>query len=591
MAEKKKENFFKELFSFKTDKEKGIVGIHRALGVGAWDMFNSGSGGLIGSWLLYFLTAFGGVNPGIAALLISARLFIDMIWAPVVAVLSDNFYRFALGRKFGRRRFFLIFSIPTSLAFVAMWIPMAAGWSWLYYLIAFIVFDICLDLILIPWETLPAEMTEDYTQRNKMGTVRMWAAGLAQPLIALVPSFFMKMLPAEPGYTTSPYALFATALLWGVMGIVLTVAVYFSSWDPIHISAERRELILAHLAEQRKTVQSPVKIIANNFANLALTLRIKTFRKHLVLYFSTFGVIDSYTTIFVIFASVSFLPTLTIDPALAGVILAIPLLIMTFAWSPVSAWLLNHPKVGAQKLYLIGFGTVLFACATYGVTFFSRASLSSGQAMLAVVTASCIFTIGRNIMGGVPWVVFPMMADIDEVISREKRAGVFAGAMTFVRKFTNAIFNIIIGAVMGWAGYNQQVSQSADKITAYVAKHGGTTKEAFEKIVTDEKLANQIHSAGTGIAYLMVFFVGALVIWAMWNAATFKLNSHTHQVLMTEIERFREVGVLDEEAIEAAKAQVDPETKEVVEALTGLEYSQFAWSGDVVHGNAKKTDA
>ncbi|MDR3241223.1 MAG: MFS transporter [Lactobacillaceae bacterium] len=590
MAEKKKESFFKALFSFKTDKEKGIVGIHRALGVGAWDMFNSGSGGLIGSWLLYFLTAFGGVNPGIAALLISARLFIDMIWAPVVAVLSDNFYRFALGRKFGRRRFFLIFSIPTSLAFVAMWVPIAAGWSWLYYLVAFIVFDICLDLILIPWETLPAEMTEDYTQRNKMGTVRMWAAGLAQPLIALVPSFFMTILPAPKGYTTSPDALLWTAVVWGIMGLVLTVAVYFSSWDPIHISEERRELILAHLEEQRKTVESPMKIIAKNFANLALTLRIKTFRKHLVLYFSTFGVIDSYTTIFVIFASVSFLPTLTINPAAAGVILAIPLLIMTFVWSPISAWLLNNPKIGAQKLYLVGFGTVLFACAAYGVTFFCRASLSSSQAMIAVIAASCIFTIGRNIMGGIPWVVFPMMADIDEIISREKRAGVFAGAMTFVRKFTNATFNIIIGAVMGWAGYNQQVSGAADKITAYVNEHSVTTSEAFKKIVTDSKLENQIHSAGTGIAYLMVFFVGALVIVAMWNAATFKLNSNSHKVLMDEIERFREVGVLDEEAIEAAKLQVTPETKEIVEALTGLEYGKFAWSGDVVHGNTKNVE-
>lgn len=96
-----KNSFFKEFFSFKTDKEKGLVGVHRTLGVGAWDMFNSGSGGLIGSWLLYFLTTFGGVHPGVAAILISVRLFVDMIWAPVVAVISDNFYRFALGRKYG----------------------------------------------------------------------------------------------------------------------------------------------------------------------------------------------------------------------------------------------------------------------------------------------------------------------------------------------------------------------------------------------------------------------------------------------------------------------------------------------------------
>ena len=157
-------------------------------------------------------------SPRCGPFLISVRLFVDMIWAPVVAVISDNFYRFALGRKYGRRRrFFMIFCIPTSIAFVLMWIPIANGWSWIYYLISFIVFDICLDLILIPWETMPAEMTEDYTQRNKMGTIRMWAAGLAQPLIALVPTFFMRILPAEYGLQTSAWALFATAdLISGV---------------------------------------------------------------------------------------------------------------------------------------------------------------------------------------------------------------------------------------------------------------------------------------------------------------------------------------------------------------------------------------
>lgn len=251
----KKTNFFREFFSFKTNKAEGVIGFHRALGIGSWDMFNGGTGGLIGSWLLYFMTSFGGVNPGLAALLISARLVIDMFWAPAVAVISDNFYRFALGRKYGRRRFFLIFAIPTSVAFAAMWIPMAGGLSWLYYLVSFILFDFCLDLVLIPWEAIPAEITSTYTQRNKMGSIRMWASGLAQPLIAFVPTLFMKLLPAEHGMQTSAWALFATACVWGVIGIIFTLFVYFSSWDPILISKEKTELMLRHLDEEENELK------------------------------------------------------------------------------------------------------------------------------------------------------------------------------------------------------------------------------------------------------------------------------------------------------------------------------------------------
>ena len=62
-----------------------------------------------------------------------------------------------------------------------------------------------------------------------------------------------------------------------------------------------------------------------------------------------------------------------------------------------------------------------------------------------IIFTTCVFTVGRNIIGGLPWVVFPLIPDIDMIIHKEQRAGVFAGAMTFVRKFTNIVFNVVIG--------------------------------------------------------------------------------------------------------------------------------------------------
>ncbi|MCL9638537.1 MFS transporter [Lactococcus lactis] len=580
MVGNEKINFFREFFSFKTNKAEGIIGFHRALGIGSWDMFNGGTGGLIGSWLLYFMTSFGGVNPGLAALLISARLVIDMFWAPAVAVISDNFYHFALGRKYGRRRFFLIFAIPTSVAFAAMWIPMAGGLSWLYYLVSFILFDFCLDLVLIPWEAIPAEITSTYTQRNKMGSIRMWASGLAQPLIAFVPTLFMKLLPAEHGMQTSAWALFATACVWGVIGIIFTLFVYFSSWDPILISKEKTELMLRHLDEERKRAKTPARLFLENIANLLLTLRIKTFRKHLVLYFSTFGIIDSFTAIFVIFATISFLPTLTLDPAQAALILATPLLIMTMAYTPFGAWLFNHPKIGPRLLYLIGFGIGILACITYGIVYFTRGSLSEAQITGLIIFTTCVFTVGRNILGGLPWVVFPLIPDIDMIIHKEQRAGVFAGAMTFVRKFTNIVFNVVIGAVMGAAGYNQHVSNVADKMSNYVQVHHVTTRQAFHHLVTSSTLEHQIQSAGFGIAMLMTFLVGGLMLIALWNAFTFKLNSKTHAILVEEISRLQKADSIGGEvAVKNAKESADLKTKQTIEALSGLNYDKFVWTG------------
>ncbi|WP_257140896.1 hypothetical protein [Lactococcus lactis] len=74
MVGNEKTNFFREFFSFKTNKAEGVIGFHRALGIGSWDMFNGGTGGLIGSWLLplllfqiIFITLHSAENMGVDA--------------------------------------------------------------------------------------------------------------------------------------------------------------------------------------------------------------------------------------------------------------------------------------------------------------------------------------------------------------------------------------------------------------------------------------------------------------------------------------------------------------------------------------------
>ena len=54
-----------------------------------------------------------------ATLIFSIATYLDVILNPLMGFITDSFYRTKLGRKFGRRRFFILTGIPLML-FIGM---------------------------------------------------------------------------------------------------------------------------------------------------------------------------------------------------------------------------------------------------------------------------------------------------------------------------------------------------------------------------------------------------------------------------------------------------------------------------------------
>ncbi|MGC7995852.1 MFS transporter, partial [Salmonella enterica] len=68
-----------------------------------------------------------------------------------------------LGQKYGRRHFFIALGgILFAILFPMFWISTS---SWQYYLWVYVAIEVAISMILIPWETLPTEMTPDYKKR------------------------------------------------------------------------------------------------------------------------------------------------------------------------------------------------------------------------------------------------------------------------------------------------------------------------------------------------------------------------------------------------------------------------------------------
>jgi oligogalacturonide transporter len=134
----------------------------------------------------------------------------------------------------------------------------------------------------------------------------------------------------------------------------------------------------------------------------------------------------------------------------------------------------------------------------------------------------------------IPWNIYSFIPDVDEIVTRQRREGIFAGVMVLTRKSTVALAIMLIGIVLEESGF---------------VKGGGTQP------------ASALHA----IIGLMVFATAALLAVSFYITYRFKLTQKTHSLLVKEVAR-RKLGGNSEDC--------DQETREVILALTGYPYDK-----------------
>ncbi|WP_342498400.1 MFS transporter [Bacillus sp. FSL M8-0350] len=87
------------------------------IGYGTMDLFGGGAFAIIGAWMLYFFITYCGLTPVEAGSIIAIARIIDAIASPIMGHITDNFGRTKLGKKFGRRRFFLLVGSPLMIIY------------------------------------------------------------------------------------------------------------------------------------------------------------------------------------------------------------------------------------------------------------------------------------------------------------------------------------------------------------------------------------------------------------------------------------------------------------------------------------------
>lgn len=185
-------------------------------------------------------------------------------------------------------------------------------------------------------------------------------------------------------------------------------------------------------------------------------------------------------------------------------------------------------KTSAVRTYRYGaYWTIVNTLAILAIAVFRPAHLA-----IWFVVLSTLLNFGKAGVTNATQVIFTFIPDVDEMVTGKRREGQYAGNNSTLDNIYSSLEIVLIGAVLSGTGFAEKASTQG---------------------------------SGTVLA-LLIMYTGVPIVLAILGIISsffFKLSTHNHKILLTEIRRLRDGGSM---------ADVTPETREVVETLTGFKY-------------------
>jgi len=490
--------------------ESRTLTLKNYLGYGVTDILGSGAFAVMGAWLMYFYVTYCGLSPIEAGSILFIARILDTIISPLVGYITDNIGNTRIGRRFGRRRSFLLLCCPLLIIFSLMWID---GMHYAYYLTTYLLMEVVAAMIIIPYEAIASEMTSDYKQRTRLSASRIIFGGLAASLATFIPGQLFRFLGNE-----SAQAFLINGMIFTVLTMGAVIITFFTTWERDDGSR----------MPPAKPVQSLRELFSSIIKEMLTSLKVRAFRQLLLMYILSFTALDVLSSVFAFFIIFA----LNQNATLAANLMSVG--IFCFGWgTAVFAWAFIRYK--PARLLQLCYLMVMLCMLAFTAFYFYQPSWM----IPALFGIAFIYQLFKGGYVYLTWNIYPFIPDVDEVMTRRRREGIFAGMMTFVRKSTLGASALIVCALLEMNGF---VS-------------GGTTqtKAATETIVG-------IVCLGT-IALLLIAFI---------VATRFKLDRRTHRILLDEISRLKTSG--------GDLTNSTVETRVVIESLTGSHYENI-WQG------------
>ena len=370
---------------------------------------------------LYFFTNVVGLSGKFAGLIMTIGTLWDAVTDPLVGIISDN----RDPRKGRRRPFLLVCAIPFG---IVTWLLFTA-WDFveiqqkIYFIIVALLFYTFQTLIDVPYTSLSGEVTDNYDLRSKLATIRTFWAIIGVAIGGGIMAYTDFLEPVVGGSRQ------AWSVCFAFFGIICTLSI----WIGYKASEgyENKDIITKKSYSIKEMLEGP--------------LRNKPFL-HLTIAF-----------IFAILAQAIFLGVLVYylrynlnlndtQVSLVNIIMWIVALFWVF---PIDHWSTKYSKVVS---WTISMGIWLLCMIVFPLFF-----LKPGSTAAPIIMTS-ILVVGLNALYQVIYAMISDCVEVDELMSGERREGLFYSMATVSQKLAAASGVSVLGMIIDYVGYNPAVS-------------------------------------------------------------------------------------------------------------------------------------
>jgi glycoside/pentoside/hexuronide:cation symporter, GPH family len=369
-----------------------------------------------------YTTGFG-LSPVLVGWALMLPRITDGLIDPLIGHLSDNTHT-----RWGRRRPFIFgTAVVGALVVMAMWWPsrqwpQGAQFAWL--LVSSILLFFCYGTFSMSHVAFGYELSDDYHFRTKVVAIRSFYFSIAA--IGGGWAYWLALRPVFGGEIAG-----IRCVSVGIAAIILLAGLtpVFTCRERF-VNANRRHVDLWKALRTTLHVRPfVVVLLLRVFQTLGTTL-----------YGAMAFYIGAYS---VCGGDKSRYSSLTGIAGIAGCV-------FSFAMVPLSANLSRW--LGKRRGIILGYGAAFFAATV--LPFFARPGFPwlLLTYMLIVIPTSVMLTMFMA-------AVMPDICDLDELVSGERREGLFSAVMAFVSKLENSLCILLGGYLVAFSGFNTKLAQ------------------------------------------------------------------------------------------------------------------------------------
>lgn len=403
-------------------------------------------------YLLYFMVTVGGLKPALASLVFIVAKLWDAVTDVWMGRISDRTHS-----RWGRRRVYMIFGgVTFGLMFIVLWLcpfkdTTGQAWRFIYYLMAYCLFNTTWTICYVPYNALTANMTQDYDERSSLTTVRIVMANVGLILGAALFGLFagngtvfeeMFVAQGKTGYEALKASYLLAGVVFGALAGIL--------------------MILSGLGVRERNEDANEENPYSLLQTIKQFFKMKEFRYTTAYYLTSMLGFDIIMALFMFYVSDTL--GFSSDGVVTMLFIALPLVVAmgtSVVWDKLSAKYEKHKMFAVSvALSSIGLILLLFIPALQGSLY--QAPADTAISTLLGTTTAIMLTITVIIVGlgmsGIqilPYASIPDIVELDEYTYGVRREGAYYGVQSFMYKLANGFSLAIVSLLLGLFGYKE----------------------------------------------------------------------------------------------------------------------------------------